>query len=132
MVTGHENKRARIEIVPLIDIVFLLLVFFIYAMLSMTVYRGVRVELPRGTGVQENTDKVVIVIAVDNTISINGIPIDFKDIVNKVKERVDAVKKNVVIAGDCRSDFGIAVELLSCLRNAGISTVSFQVSGGDS
>ena len=40
------SKRARIEILPLIDIVFLLLVFFIYAMLSMAVHRGLPVDLP--------------------------------------------------------------------------------------
>ena len=39
-------KKARIEMLPLIDIVFLLLVFFIYAMLSMAVHRGLPVELP--------------------------------------------------------------------------------------
>ena len=40
------SKKARIEILPLIDIVFLLLVFFIYAMLSMAVHRGLPVDLP--------------------------------------------------------------------------------------
>ena len=38
------QKKARIEMLPLIDIVFLLLVFFIYAMLSMAVHRGLPVE----------------------------------------------------------------------------------------
>ena len=41
-----KGKRPRIEILPLIDIVFLLLVFFIYAMLSMAVHRGLHVMLP--------------------------------------------------------------------------------------
>ena len=40
------RRRARIEMLPLIDIVFLLLVFFIYAMLSMAVHRGLPVALP--------------------------------------------------------------------------------------
>ncbi|MDD3619682.1 MAG: biopolymer transporter ExbD [Desulfobulbaceae bacterium] len=42
----YRRKPARIEMVPLIDIVFLLLVFFIYAMLSMAVHKGMKVELP--------------------------------------------------------------------------------------
>ena len=45
-VTIPTRPRSRIEILPLIDIVFLLLVFFIYAMLSMAVHRGVPVDLP--------------------------------------------------------------------------------------
>ena len=42
----NTSKKARIEMLPLIDIVFLLLVFFIYAMLSMAVHRGIPVSLP--------------------------------------------------------------------------------------
>ncbi|MFN2368934.1 MAG: ExbD/TolR family protein [Desulfurivibrionaceae bacterium] len=41
-----RKRKARIEMLPLIDIVFLLLVFFIYAMLSMAVHRGLAVDLP--------------------------------------------------------------------------------------
>lgn len=43
------GKAARIEMLPLIDIVFLLLVFFIYAMLSMAVHRGLTLDLPEST-----------------------------------------------------------------------------------
>ena len=42
-------RRARpIEIIPMIDVVFFLLVFFMMASLAMTVYRGLPVNLPRG------------------------------------------------------------------------------------
>ena len=42
----RARHAARIEMLPLIDIVFLLLVFFIYAMLSMAVHRGLQLDLP--------------------------------------------------------------------------------------
>ena len=45
----RANKPARIEMLPLIDIVFLLLVFFIYAMLSMAVHRGMELNLPESS-----------------------------------------------------------------------------------
>ena len=45
--TRKVRPGARIEMIPLIDIIFLLLVVVIYAMLSMTVHKGIRVELPR-------------------------------------------------------------------------------------
>jgi biopolymer transport protein ExbD len=44
-----RTKPARIEMLPLIDIVFLLLVFFIYAMLSMAVHHGLQLDLPQST-----------------------------------------------------------------------------------
>ena len=46
-VARHPTKKARIEIIPMIDTVFFLLVFFMMASLSMTVYRGVPLSLPK-------------------------------------------------------------------------------------
>jgi biopolymer transport protein ExbD len=45
----RTGKPARVEMLPLIDVVFLLLVFFIYAMLSMSIHRGLHLELPRSS-----------------------------------------------------------------------------------
>lgn len=45
-ISRKPYKPPRIEMLPLIDMVFLLLVFFIYAMLSMSVHRGRQVDLP--------------------------------------------------------------------------------------
>ena len=57
LTTGYEYKKARIELIPLLDVVFLLLVFFIYAILSMSVHQGVRVTLPVATGeAQQKTE----------------------------------------------------------------------------
>ncbi len=65
------NRRAisppRIEMLPLIDIVFLLLVFFIYAMLSMAVHRGQSVDLPQSTSAAlEVHEAINITIQADN------------------------------------------------------------------
>ena len=40
------KKKARIEVIPLMDVVFLVLAFFIYSMLSMSVHRSLPVTLP--------------------------------------------------------------------------------------
>ncbi|MBU0944564.1 MAG: biopolymer transporter ExbD [Proteobacteria bacterium] len=47
---------ARIEMLPLIDIVFLLLVFFIYAMLSMAVHRGMQLDLPESSEAEKSKE----------------------------------------------------------------------------
>jgi biopolymer transport protein ExbD len=41
------SRKSRVEIIPLIDVVFLLLVVFIYTMLSMAVHRGLNLNLPK-------------------------------------------------------------------------------------
>ncbi|MBN1670430.1 MAG: biopolymer transporter ExbD [Kiritimatiellae bacterium] len=127
LTTGYENRRARVEIVPLIDVVFLLLVFFIYAMLSMTIHRGVEVQLPmaRGEGGIENA--VVIALGADNRLSIDGQVLDMEAAVEESAARSAAGARPVLIRGDRAADLGIAIELLARLREDGIEAVSFQV-----
>ena len=60
-------RKVRIEMLPLIDIVFLLLVFFIYAMLSMAVHRGLPVILP-----SSSTAKIDKHLILSVTVKSNG------------------------------------------------------------
>lgn len=125
--SGYENRRARIEIVPLIDVVFLLLVFFIYAMLSMTVYRGLRVSLPRAAGETENMETLIIAIGADNTLWVDETPVTLLEAVTLAKARATDEAQPVLISGDRQADLGVSIELLAALREAGIESVSFQV-----
>lgn len=50
-------RQPRVEMLPLIDIVFLLLIFFIYAMLSMAVHRGLQLDLPESSSAQVNREE---------------------------------------------------------------------------
>ena len=127
LTSGYESRSARIEIVPLIDVVFLLLVFFIYAMLSMTVYRGLRVSLPQGVGQTEDLETLVIAIAEDNTLWIDQTPVTLAEAVTRAQVRMTDAPLPVLISGDRQADLGVSIELLSALRQGGIESVSFQV-----
>jgi len=120
--SGYETKKTRIEMLPLIDVVFLLLVFFIYAMLSMVVRHGMKVELPRsGSTVQERNQTITLTISAENALFLDGKPIDLKE----VAAAVLAQNKPVFIQGDRTADLGFALELLDLLKQAGIKEVSF-------
>lgn len=126
LTTGYEERRARIEIVPLIDVVFLLLVFFIYAMLSMTVHRGLKIDLPRTEGSIEKQNPVVITIDRENAIWLDGQPSDIsRAVADSARMTLDG-QRAVIISGDRQADLGVAIELLAAIRNAGVSAVSFQ------
>lgn len=126
--SGYEDRPARLEIVPLMDAIFLLLVFFVYATLSMIVHRGVKVQLPTGTTAQvDKHDYVSVAISSDNRIFVNQRPVAMDRLVPAVREaQADKKSKGVFISGDERSGFGTAFTVLDKLRAAGITQVSFE------
>ena len=124
--SGFGRKRARIEMIALIDVVFLLLVFFIYAMLSMTVFRGLELNLPRTEGsIQRNA--IVVILDRENRLSAGGSVLEADQIVAWAMAEHRRTGLPVLIRGDREADLGIALELLAALREAGLEAVSFQV-----
>ena len=112
----------------LMDVMFLVLVFFIYCIFDMAVHKGLKVDLPNAAGVDEKGERIVITILPDDSIQFNGDPATRESAVEKVRE-LYAVHMNlpVLISGDRKSSLGIGIELLSQLKAAGVEKVSFQV-----
>ena len=125
--SGYEERKARVEMVPLIDCMFLLLVFFIYAMVTMTEHRGIRVNLPGGEGPIERTTPVLVTVSADNTFRLGERTVDLETAVREIAEQAGLQKAPVMIAGDRASDLGVSLELLSRLKAAGVDSVSFLV-----
>lgn len=125
--SGYENRRPRIEMIPLINIVFLLLVFFIYAMLSMVVQRGLKVELPAASTAQvDRREHVTITLTKDNAVYVDEDPVPLNRLVDRVVARLAASENKdlpVFINGDRKAAFGVAVQVLDDLRAAGINEV---------
>ena len=66
------QPKARVEMTPIMDVVFLLLVFFIYAFMTMTVQRGMKVELPKADGVVSKQQNIRIVLTAENQLLLDG------------------------------------------------------------
>ena len=114
----------------LMDVMFLVLVFFIYCIFDMAVHKGLKVDLPNAAGADEKGERIVITIKADDTIQLNGMDLSKEDVLARVKE-LNAVKMKlpVLISGDRKSSLGTGIELLAELKAAGVEKASFQVSG---
>ena len=114
----------------LMDVMFLVLVFFIYCIFDMAVHKGLKVDLPNAAGADEKGERIVITIKADDSIQLNGMEMKKEDVIARVKE-LNAVKMKlpVLISGDRKSSLGTGIELLSDLKAAGVEKASFQVSG---
>ena len=114
----------------LMDVMFLVLVFFIYCIFDMAVHKGLKVDLPNAAGADEKGERIVVTIRADDTMQLNGMSMSREEVISRVKE-LNRVKMNlpVLISGDRRSSLGVGIELLSALKAAGVEKASFQVSG---
>ena len=130
---GKKRRSARLEMTSLMDVMFLVLVFFIYCIFDMAVHKGLKVDLPNTAGADEKGERIVITIRADDSMQFNGVDTTKEDAIARVKElaAVD-MKLPVLISGDRRSSLGVGIELLGDLKAAGVERASFQVSGGES
>ena len=125
-----KKYQTRLEMTSLMDVMFLVLVFFIYCIFDMAVHKGLKVDLPNAAGADEKGERIVITIRADDSIQLNGMEMKKDEVVSRVKE-LNAVKMKlpVLISGDRKSSLGTGIELLSDLKAAGVEKASFQVSG---
>lgn len=127
---GRKTRPPRLELTSLMDVMFLVLVFFIYCIFDMAVHKGLKVDLPNAAGADEKGERIVITIKADDSIQLNGMEMKKEDVISRVKE-LNAVKMKlpVLISGDRKSSLGTGIELLADLKAAGVEKASFQVSG---
>ena len=125
-----KKYQTRLEMTSLMDVMFLVLVFFIYCIFDMAVHKGLKVDLPNAAGADEKGERIVITIKADDSIQLNGMEMKKEDVVSRVKE-LNAVKMKlpVLISGDRKSSLGTGIELLAELKAVGVEKASFQVSG---
>lgn len=125
----RANKKARIEIIPLIDIIFFLLATFVMVSLSMVKNQGITVNLPvAATGAaQDNRDFTVITVTRDGELFFNK----EKATPELLKTRFRQVQREqtdpkVFINGDENASFGLAVAVLDEVRRLGITKVAIE------
>jgi biopolymer transport protein ExbD len=123
-----SHKKARIEMLPLIDIVFLLLVFFIYAMLSMAVHRGLPVELPLSTSAQIDKKLTLSVsVEADETIYVDKERVALEELTQVLRSKADHSREPVVLIFADRSlQYQMIYTVLDKIRQAGLSRISLQ------
>ncbi len=123
-----KGKGARIEMLPLIDIVFLLLVFFIYAMLSMAVHRSLPIALPQSATAQiDNQPQIALTVTHDGQLYIDKLPIQLADLVDVLANKSMAEKdKGVQVFADRLVEYQRLFRVLDSIKKAGISKISLQ------
>ena len=127
-----QSEKARIEIIPMIDVIFFLLVFFMISTLSMTINRGLPVNLPTAaTSQKEMRDNVSLTVLQDGHMFLNKEPITLQDMGSRVKAALASDPQlAIVINADGQVLHSTVVDILDELRQAGVSGLAIAVKSG--
>ena len=122
-------RKARIEIIPMIDTVFFLLVFFMMASLSMAVYHGMPVNLPRAASAQQTVAETVsITVDREGQIFMNRELVPLATLGERVSAAMQANPAlAVVINADGDVTHRHVVDVLDALRTSGVSRMAIAV-----
>jgi biopolymer transport protein ExbD len=134
--SGKSSKKARIEVIPLIDIMFFLLATFVLVSVSMTENRGLIVALPESKtneAKESKSDEVspiqlTISILQDGTLALDKETLTFNELEEKLKKIVldSSQKKYLTLMGDKTSNLQNTVQILDLARELKIDSVTIR------
>lgn len=130
-ITDEVKKKARIEIIPLIDVIFFLLATFVLFTLSLNRIQSVPVNLPVASNnpapKNELDDSVTLQVSDQGTCYWNKELINMNEIGPRLQQyKTQVPNPRVLIAGDDKAKFGVTIQALDEVRKAGIDQVSVE------
>ncbi len=138
---GKVKRKPRIEIIPMVDVMFLLLVFYILSTIAMTTERGIPVSLPNAaTGEATRVEETTVSINARGEVYLNRDRIELDDLGEALKAHAEAMPGGldhlregyVVLNIDMSVPHRSVVSAMDQLRDLGISNFSIATdeSGG--
>jgi biopolymer transport protein ExbD len=123
--TYFDVDKPRIEIIPMIDIMMFLLVFFIVITLRMISGTGIPLDLPSSKTTQElKPTQITIGVQKDGSMYVDGQPYSAEGLRAKLEEaKKGSDKLAVILAGDKELTYQNTLKVMDVARSAGISQV---------
>jgi biopolymer transport protein ExbD len=126
-IRNYESKKVRIEIIPLIDVMFLVLVSFIYGMLSMAIYKGVNVKLPVSKIAEtQKTENLSISIDENGLIYVDKQPVELENLADFISKNYENKNVSVLLFADKNVIYQKIFNVLDQIKLAGFSKISLQ------
>ena len=129
-VKSPAENEARIEIIPLIDIMFFLLAAFMLVSLSMVNLKSVKVNLPTAITATIETKNDFVSLSVDKSGAayFDKQPVGPNELVQRLRAwRTTNENVRVFISGDADARHGDIIRVLDLVRSTGIQKVAFEI-----
>ena len=123
----EPRRKARIEIIPMIDVMMFLLVFFVLISINVIPALGIKTALPKSSEAQEekSVKNAVITLAKTGEVQLDGDPVTL----DALAPRLQAMQKpdqslNIMINGDEAVQMQRLVDVMDALKDSGFDSVT--------
>ena len=116
----RQSKRGRIEIIPMIDVMFFLLATFMLASLSMQNLHSLAVNLPKGKAApMQAKTPVTLTVTQDGRIFLDKTAVTLETLAPELKTMLRTPDSNIIISADTAAPNGLVVQAMLRAREAG-------------
>ena len=123
----RTTSTPRLMIIPMIDIIFFLLVFFMMSMLSMVVQKAMPVSLPSAQTAKVDLDrKLPVTITAEGRIYIEQELVTEEILIRRMQAELAKGSDNltVILRADAKANYGVFVTVLDTLKKVGVQRIS--------
>jgi biopolymer transport protein ExbD len=122
----RPSKPLRIQIIPMVDVMMFLLVFFVLISIHVLPALGLKVALPHSSTAAklDEVRHVTVTLTADGGVYLDGNPTTPEDLTTQLRNLSAQSKLAVIIAGDQRSQLQPLVDVLGALQRSGIAATS--------
>lgn len=126
-----RRRSMDLDITPLIDVMFMLIIFFVLT--ASFVQGSITVDLPSGSGTSsDSADRVILTVEEDGKLLWDGKSVSLSELralARSVSNIQKTPKKEVLVAGDKKASYGAVAEILSILKEEGIISAGLMMQG---
>ena len=128
---SRQPRRGRIEIIPMIDVMFFLLATFMLASLSMQHLNSLPVNLPQGEAQQLQAENpVTLSVTSDSKVFVNRTPVTLDSLAATLKPLIRDPQQNVIVSADTAAPQWMVVQAMLQARAAGVQHFLIAVKHG--
>jgi biopolymer transport protein ExbD len=114
-------RRGRIEIIPMIDVMFFLLVTFMLASLAMQSLNAIAVNLPKGQAESlKHKEPVTLTVMQDKKLFLDKTPVTLDTLAFTLKRMLEGQDQGLIVNADTDAPEGIVVQAMLAARRAGV------------
>jgi biopolymer transport protein ExbD len=119
---ARQVKKGRIEIIPMIDVMFFLLATFMLASLSMQNLHSLPINLPQGHAAPmpvQAKNTVTLTVTKEGKIFLDKTPVTIESLASTLKPMLTGTESNVIVAADGAATNGVTIQAMLKAREAG-------------